>query len=492
MVTSDPVPPVLRAITRPLPETPDLIALAESGEPLLWIRGDRGCVGIGEVLRLSFRGPDRFREAATAWRRIADAAHIEDPVRLPGTGLVALGTFAFDSASDTESVLIVPRTLIARHRDRWWITEVAEVSAGGVVGAREAAGVVGAREAVSAGAAAEAGEGSPSGGQSSTKPDPDPRLDPGRSSRERDHAPSAAQGEAGAPVSVSECPAPAPPGEWPGVEFAAGDGAVDAYLAGVREAAHRIDTGGIEKIVLARQIAGQVPAGSDLRVPLRRLAERYLDCWTFAVDGLIGASPETLIRSTGGAVSARVLAGTRARHADRPQRDARARDELLTSTKEQHEHAFAVQSVVTALSPYVSELRTSEEPFPLRLPNVWHLATDLGATLDERSSALELVGALHPTAAVAGTPTSAAIAAISELEPFDRGRYSGAVGWIDAAGDGEWVIALRCGQLEPGPSNVARTLVASAGGGLVAGSDAEHELGETVSKFHPITEAFAR
>ena len=436
MVTSTSVIPRLRAVTRPLTGAPDLVSLADPEDPLVWVRGDRGCVGIGIAARITCSGPGRFREAAARWREIADAAEIDDPVRLPGSGLVALGAFAFASDSAAESTLIVPKLLIARHRDRWWITEVTEVS---------------------------------SADATATAPDPDPEL----------------------PFDLA---AASPVGEWPGVDFApVSADAVEAYLAGVREAGRRIDAGGVEKIVLARQIAGEVPSGADLRVPLGRLAERYLDCWTFAVDGLIGASPETLVRSTGGAVSARVLAGTRARHADRPQRDAQARDELLTSSKEQHEHAFAVQSVVTALSPYVSGLRTSEEPFPLRLPNVWHLATDLGATLDDGSSALELVGALHPTAAVAGTPTADAVAAIGELEPFDRGRYSGAVGWIDAAGDGEWVIALRCGQLAAGDSRSGfRRMVASAGGGIVAGSDPEHELGETVSKLRPITEAFAR
>src|SRR5690606_12133754 len=132
------------------------------------------------------------------------------------------------------------------------------------------------------------------------------------------------------------------------------------------------------------------------------------------------------------------------------------------------------------------------EPFALQLPNVWHLATDLGAGLGDHATALELVDALHPTAAVAGTPTSAAVAMISELEPFDRARYSGAVGWIDAAGDGEWVIALRCAQVGPPDASGVRRVCAFAGGGIVAGSDAQHEYGETVSKFRPITEAFAR
>ena len=444
-VSSDPVVPALRAVTRPLADTPDLLSLADPAEPLVWTRGDRGCVGIGETLRLTFSGPSRIRDAAATWRAISEAAEIVDPVRMPGTGLIALGTFAFDDHSSAESVLIVPRVLVARHRGSAWITEITEITK--ISEISESSEVT------------EISEGLGTGARS-------------------------------APV-LPAAPAPDP---WPGVEFvpsAVGDASVAAYLAGVDEAAQRIAGGDVEKIVLARQLTGRIAPGSDLRTPLTRLSDRYLDCWTFAVDGLIGASPETLIRATDGAVSARVLAGTRARHPESEQRDAQARDELLTSAKEQHEHDFAVQSVVTALSPHVRDLRTSEEPFPLQLPNVWHLATDLGASLGEASSALELVHALHPTAAVAGTPTAGAVAAIAELEPFDRGRYSGAVGWIDARGDGEWVIALRCAQV--GPEQAAgRTVTASAGGGIVAGSDPAHELGETESKFRPITEAFAR
>lgn len=431
---STPAAPRLRAVTRPLAATPDLVAFADPAQPLLWVRDDRGCVGVGEVLRLEFSGPDRFERAAEHWRAVAALAEVDDAVRLPGTGLVALGTFAFDDASGAKSVLVVPRLLIARHRGAAWVTEISVL-----------------------------GEGSGNDEGGVLDRDPAARL-----------------------------PEAAPAGTWPGTAFAPAPGTLDAYLDGVREATSRVEHGALEKIVLARQVRGAVAAGADLRVPLGRLAERYLDCWTFAVDGLVGASPETLIRSTSGAVSARVLAGTRGRHAENPSRDARARDELLTSAKEQHEHAFAVQSVVTALSPHVRELRTSDEPFALKLPNVWHLATDLGAALGEESSALELVGALHPTAAVAGTPTADAVAMIAELEPFDRERYSGAVGWIDAAGDGEWVIALRCAQIGAAdPETGDRAVVASAGGGIVEGSDPEHELGETVSKLRPITEAFA-
>lgn len=283
-------------------------------------------------------------------------------------------------------------------------------------------------------------------------------------------------------------PAPSPVAVWQGLELQTGR-TDPAYLDGVRRATAMIASGDAEKIVLARRVAGSIDAGSDLRVPLGRLAARYGDCWTFAVDGVVGASPETLIRSTGGVISARILAGTRARGADAAS-DECARDALFADAKERHEHAYAVQSVITALGPHVSELDCDEQPFALGLPNVWHLATDLRATPRRSGSSLDLAGALHPTAAVAGTPTRVAVEAIAELEPFDRGRYAGAVGWIDAAGDGEWVIALRCARIGEAADGT-RTVTAYAGGGIMADSDPGREFDETVSKLRPIAEAFA-
>lgn len=397
---------------------PPLLMHADAQAPLLWMRGDRGCVGIGEALRLVFRGEDRFSEASAAWREISEAATIDDAVGIPGSGLLAFGTFAFDDRSEAESVLIVPQLLIARHGDRAWVTEV------------------------------------------STEPLEKPR----------------------------KVPAPRPRGSWSGVEIDTG-APDDTYLNGVEQAAERIELGEVEKVVLARALHAYIKAEDDLRVPLGRLAYRYTDCWTYAVDGMIGASPETLVRQTEGKIRARVLAGTRGRRDDEAA-DIRKRDELLKSEKEQHEHAFAVQSVVTALSPHVKELRTSERPFALELPNVWHLATDLEAVPSNGGSSLELTAALHPTAAVAGTPTRDAVDVIAALEPFDRERYAGAVGWVDADGDGEWVIALRCAQIGKSEGG-SRSVTAYAGGGIVAGSDPANEFRETVSKFRPIVEALA-
>lgn len=160
-----------------------------------------------------------------------------------------------------------------------------------------------------------------------------------------------------------------------------------------------------------------------------------------------------------------------------------------------------MRSVVDALRPHTSALASAEQPFTLKLPNLWHLATDVEGTLSNGSTALDMVRALHPTAAVAGTPREAAMAAIRRIEPFDRGRYAGPVGWIDGNGDGEWAIALRCAQFGvPGETtdrgwmidpDGTRPVTAHAGGGIVAGSVPEAELLETRVKFRPIVDALA-
>jgi menaquinone-specific isochorismate synthase len=271
-----------------------------------------------------------------------------------------------------------------------------------------------------------------------------------------------------------------------------GPGALDpaGYQAAVRAALDAIASGEVQKVVLARDLVGTVPADADLRRLVRALAGGYPDTWTFAVDGIIGASPETLVTVTGGAVTARVLAGTMPRGADADE-DAAASAALRASTKDVEEHRFAVQSVLETLAPHTGDLRADTTPFTLELPNLWHLATDIAGEIADHATALDLVAALHPTAAVAGTPTAAAIEAIRRIEPFDRGRYAGPVGWVDATGDGEWAIALRCAQVGPPDDSSTRTVVAHAGAGIVAGSEPETELLETRVKFRPIIDALA-
>lgn len=276
--------------------------------------------------------------------------------------------------------------------------------------------------------------------------------------------------------------------EWgPAWSATVGPGELDApgYQAAVRAGLEAIAAGEVSKVVLARDLTGSVPAGADLRRLVRALTTGYPDVWTYAVDGIIGASPETLVTVSGGTITARVLAGTAPRGAD-ADGDTEASVALSASGKDQDEHRFAVESVLRTLRPHTSALTASEQPFALKLPNVWHLATDVEGIVAEGVSALDLVGVLHPTAAVAGTPTSAALDVIRRIEPFDRGRYAGPVGWIDASGDGEWAIALRSAQF-----GEAGRISAHAGAGIVPGSDPEAELLETRMKFRPIVDALA-
>jgi menaquinone-specific isochorismate synthase len=202
------------------------------------------------------------------------------------------------------------------------------------------------------------------------------------------------------------------------------------------------------------------------------------------VDGTFGASPELLVRVSHGQVSARVLAGTAGRGTD-PGVDHAISNALAASTKNLAEHAFAVDSLVSSLKPFCTQVDADSTPFSLALPNVWHLASDVHGVLRENASALDLAAALHPTAAVAGTPRDQALKLINELEPFDRGRYAGPVGWIGANGDGEWAIALRGGQIS------GTKITAFAGCGIVADSEPEAELAETELKFQPIRNALA-
>ncbi len=377
-------------------------------------------MGIGETLRLTFTGEHRLRDAAAAWREVADAASVTDSVRQPGTGLVAFGSFAFADDSNAESVLVVPATIVGRHEGVRWVTRIS--------------------------------------------------LDTHGDAHEEAH------GE-------SLDPTPEPLGERPRASLTAGTLDRAHFMSVVGEAVSAIDEGRVEKVVIARDAVASIPAGSDRRTLLHELAERYPDCLTFAVDGLIGASPETLVDVHDREGSARVLAGSTARGTTAAD-DAAAASALASSTKDLDEHAFAVRSVLDAVRPHVRAVSASEAPFTLKLPNLWHLATDVELELGERSSGLDLAAALHPTAAVAGVPRDAALALIADVEPFDRGRYAAPVGWIDYDGDGEWVIALRCAQVDPDG-----TLTAYAGAGIVADSDPESELAETRLKFRPIADS---
>ena len=403
-----------------VPDPGDLLERIPQPDVVAWVHHGAGLAGWGEAIRVTLpAGEDRFTAGEKWLRSVFDAADVDDQVRVRGSGPVAFGTFTFDASSDG-SVLIVPRVVLGRDgRGQAWLTTVAEPG-----------------EPASAG--------------------------PG-------------------------WPLPADPGlaEPTGLRWQEGslDGA--RWEQAVAEAVAAIKAGGLRKVVLARDVFGTADEPIDARVLLRRLAARYPDCFTFACDGMIGATPELLVSRDGHQVSALVLGGTLPRGADPAQDDALGA-ELLASAKNNEEHAYAVDSIREALQPLCETLEVEARPALLKFPNLQHLGTRVRGTLaggGTPKSALALAAAVHPPAAVCGTPTGAALELIRELEHMDRERYAGPVGWIDAEGNGEWGIAIRCAQLS------GRTARLFAGCGIVAGSQPAAELAETLVKLQPMRDA---
>ena len=275
-----------------------------------------------------------------------------------------------------------------------------------------------------------------------------------------------------------------PPAAPAGLRYADGHLDPETWMAVVAEGVRRIQSGALEKVVLARDLVATAEEDLDVRWPLRRLAERYPTCWTFHVDGFFGATPELLVRRERGLVTSRVLAGTIRRTGD-DARDLMLAATLARSSKDLEEHEYAVRSVGTALAPHCSSMNLPEAPFVLHLPNVMHLATDVtGVVHDSDSvSSLALAASLHPSAAVGGHPTAAAVDLIAEIEGMPRGRYAGPVGWMDAAGDGEWGIGLRSAEV------AGSTVRLFAGCGIVGDSDPASELAESNAKLVPVRDA---
>ncbi|WP_153506126.1 isochorismate synthase [Cumulibacter manganitolerans] len=236
----------------------------------------------------------------------------------------------------------------------------------------------------------------------------------------------------------------------------------------VADVVERITRGDLDKAVLSRDVLATADAPIDPRWLLARLTALYDSCWTYSVDGLVGATPELLLRLSDGHVYSRVLAGTEW---------GDGAVERLRSPKNLEEHAYAASSAAAALEKVTIRLDLPGEPKILALPNVSHLATEIRGDVADGVTACDVAAAMHPTAAVGGTPTEIACRVISEVEGRSRGRYAGPVGWIDAHGNGEFGIALRGGQLED-----ERTIRLYAGCGVVAGSDPAVELAESENK----------
>ena len=259
----------------------------------------------------------------------------------------------------------------------------------------------------------------------------------------------------------------------------------DEWQVQVAKAIESIQIKTIDKVVLARDLNGATLEPIDPRLILRNLAVEYPSTWCFSIAGLVGATPELLLRLNRAMVTSRVLAGTISRTGD-DERDLALAASLARSSKDLEEHMYAVRSVAESLAPFCTSTNVPDSPFVLHLANVMHLATDVTGAISEFPQHVDIFSILeklHPSAAVCGTPTEMAAKVIAELEGMPRGRYAGPVGWVDARGDGELGIALRCGQIF---DNKIRLF---AGCGIVAGSDPHRELAESEAKFAPMMSA---
>jgi menaquinone-specific isochorismate synthase len=395
--------------------------------PVAWVRAGEGLAGWGETARLDIpAGEDRFTAGEKWLSELFDSAEVSDEVGVPGSGPVAFGSFTFDPTSDG-SVLVVPAAVIGRRSGRCWLTTIRPASAGAGPDVRAAA--------------------APRKGQ------------------------------------------PRAPG---GLRWHDGSLTAPQWEHAVAAAVARIRAGDLSKVVLARDLYATAPDQIDVRSVLARLAARHPDCWTFSCAGLVGATPELYIRREGAQISSLVLAGTAPRGGTAAEDEALG-SALLASAKNTQEHGYAAADARQALTPLCDQLDIDDRPWLLRLASLQHLATTVTGRLAAPraafgnghgyASALAVTAALHPTASVCGSPAATALELMRDLEGMDRGRYAGPVGWIDANGDGEWGIALRCAELD------GRRARLFAGCGIVADSDPAAELAEAQVKFRPMQDA---
>ncbi|MEZ5142051.1 MAG: isochorismate synthase [Acidimicrobiales bacterium] len=259
-----------------------------------------------------------------------------------------------------------------------------------------------------------------------------------------------------------------------------------AWCDAVAAARDELRAGRAHKVVLAREVVVSASRPVPTGVLLARLRRTYPGCTLFAAPGFVGATPELLVSRTGDIVRSHPMAGTAPRSAD-PSTDARLAAALLASTKDREEHRITIDMVHDTLLPWCSYLDEEAEPSIVPLANVQHLATLVEGRLSSPPpSVVELMTALHPTPAVCGSPRDAALSLIARHEGLDRGRYAGPVGWVDAAGNGEWAVGIRSAELHGAQVRLF------AGVGVVADSDPSAELAETQAKLQAVLGAVIR
>jgi menaquinone-specific isochorismate synthase len=356
----------------------------------------------------------------------ADAAlaaiEVDDEVGIPGTGPVAFGALPF--RRDSAAPLVLPEVVWGRAEDGTrWVTTI--------------------------------------GPAGTSAPDPAALCTP------------------------SPTPATAPPGRVSVAPVRSADWWCE-LVASATKAMREAGPNGLRKVVLARELVVEADRPFDRGAILHRLRAAYPGCFLFQVDGFLGASPELLVGRTGDVVRAQPMAGTAPRGGD-PTTDARLGAALLASPTYRHEHQITIDMVHDTLLPWCSYLDYEAEPSVVGVANVQHLATLVEGRLSQPPpSILELVAALHPTPAVNGWPRDQATAWIAEHEGFDRGRYAGAVGWVDARGNGTWAVSIRCADVDGATARLC------AGNGIVADSDPATELAETQAKLQAMLAAIIR
>ncbi len=441
----------------------DLFAAARSLdlEAALWLQpaADRCIVGIGRAWAVEAGGPDRFSSATAAWRAVlAGALGSGEPPDVPEAGPTLLGGLGFTGRTPEVDdpwrpfgpvSLVLPSFAVARRGAQTCLT----VAVG---------------------------------------PDQVEGLDPGRLERQWDDLVRGARAHGGAamdgPIGAPDAPvdAPAAPGALRVIDERP-DRAEWERTVGLFAGA--VGRGRIDKVVLARRVVLRAETDLDVGAALRHLAGTAPESTTFAfVRGgatFLGATPERLVRTVGRSFETVAIAGSAARGRD-PDEDARFAAALLASEKEREEHAVVVDMLRDSLTPIVEELHIADTPAILPLPHLQHLVTPITGTTRDETGLLALAGRLHPTPAVGGAPRDVALGLIDEHEGFDRGWYAGPIGWLGADGDGELMVALRCG-LVTGPQ---ATLF--AGCGIVADSDPVREWEESRLKLRTMIAALGQ
>jgi isochorismate synthase len=440
--------PTLATITWTVPSSvdPAAVVCASRREREPWFvfeqpdRGGAALAGLGQVACLEDSGPDRFATVSDRWRSLSAAAVTDSPSDGGGGGPLAVGGFAFTPdggaspawAGFEPASLLVPEVALVRaqqdgeSRVRLTLAALAQPDD---TAEELLAGLAGRLEELSGPAL--------------------PLLDP-------------------APTGRFHVSSGMPP---------------EHYEAAVSRAVETIRDGRLKKVVLAREVQVHAPCAYDPAAVFGVLREAFPSCFVFCVGRgdatLVAASPELLVRREGQRVSTIALAGSTRRSAD-PAVDAHLGERLMRDASYREEHAIVARRIERTLNRYAIWVATPPEPTLVRIANIQHLATPIRAQLASPVEAIELAGLMHPTPAVGGEPSRDALRLIPALEGLDRGWYTGPVGWTDAAGDGEFCVALRCALLR---ENVARCY---AGNGIVRDSDPVAELAETEVKLQAL------